>query len=419
MGRRRPWSPGRIVAVYVVLSLAWAGLTGPLVLRLVGDPRWHEGIRIVNRAAFVVLSSLLLYALIRRSESEVRRFGAELRSAFDNMADGLLLVDSEMRVVDANRAAVELLGVASKKDLLGPLEDWARRFALRYPDASPVPFERYATRRALAGEAVVPYEGIMRRADGRELFVSISAAPLAGMGLAVTVIRDISAARRLEEVRDEFLATAAHELKTPLAVIKAYAQLVERRAPADAQPLAAIERQVDRLDRLVQHLLDTSRLHLEGEARRERLDLGVLAREVVDRARRGAPRHTFTVEAPAPVMVSVDRARLARVVAGLLDNSVRFSPAGGPVAVRVEVDTGEAVLSVTDRGVGIPREQQARVFERYYHAHGGGADDSAGIGLTLEVSRAIVERHGGRMTFESVAGQGSTFFVHLPLAAGA
>lgn len=115
----------------------------------------------------------------------------------------------------------------------------------------------------------------------------------------------------------------------------------------------------------------------------------------------------------------VDRPRLSRAVAVLVDNAVRFSPAGGPVAVQVDARAGEAILSVTDRGVGIPPERQARVFERFYHAHAGTPDHGAGLGLGLEVSRAIVERHGGRVTFESAPGLGTTFVVALPLAAEA
>lgn len=407
------------MALYAVLSLVWIAFSDRALLLLVSDPNRLEEAQTVKGTVFVAVTSLLLYELIRRGEAEVRRFGAEVRAAFDSMTDGVLLVDPQARIVEANRAAIELLGVGSKDELVGPLEEWGRRFALRYPDASPIPFEHYATRQVLAGERPTSYEAILRRADGSDVFARISAAPVEGTGLAVTLLHDISAARRLDEMRDEFLETAAHELKTPLAVIKAYAQLLEKRAPSDGQPLAAIERQVDRLDRLVQHLLDTSRLHLEVEGRREQLDLGALAREVVDRARRGAPRHTFTVEAPGPAPVVVDRPRLSRVVAVLVDNAVRFSPAGGPVAVQVDARAGEAILSVTDRGVGIPPERQARVFERFYHAHAGMPDHGAGLGIGLEVSRAIVERHGGRVSFESAPGQGTTFVVALPLAAEA
>ncbi|BDG06031.1 sensor histidine kinase [Anaeromyxobacter oryzae] len=404
---------------YAVVAVLWIAFSDHALSLLVPDPVRRDELQTVKGAAFVVITSILIYELIRRSEAGLRTRTAELRATVDSIADGVLVVDARLHVVEANRAIVELLGVGAKDELLGPLQEWGRRFELRDVEGRMIPFERYAARRAVAGERVSAYDARLRRADGLEVFASVSAAPVEGTGLAVVVLRDISAARRLDEVRDEFLETAAHELKTPLAVIKAYAQLVQKRDPADSQPLVAIQRQVDRLDRLVQHLLDTSRLRLEVEGRRERLDLGALASDVVERIRHGAPRHTITVEAPAPAPVEADAQRLARVVAGLVDNAVRFSPDGGPVAVRVEARAGEAVLSVTDRGVGIPPERQARVFERYYHAHAERPDDTAGLGLGLEVSRVIVERHGGRMAFESAPGRGSTFFLVLPLAAEA
>lgn len=125
----------------------------------------------------------------------------------------------------------------------------------------------------------------------------------------------MSAARRLDETRDEFLATAAHELKTPLAVIKAYAQMVQRRQPAEAPALTVVQRQVDRLDRMVQDLLDTSRLRLETpHGMRERVDVAALASEVVSRATAAAPRHALSVDAPEPAPVMADRARIARVL---------------------------------------------------------------------------------------------------------
>jgi signal transduction histidine kinase len=106
-----------------------------------------------------------------------------------------------------------------------------------------------------------------------------------------------------------------------------------------------------------------------------------------------------------------------RVITCLLDNAVRFSPAGGPILVAVEANGGEATVSVADRGVGIPPERQPQIFERYYRAHAGTAHDYGGLGLGLEMSRQMVERHGGRMWFESAPGAGSTFHFGLPLPA--
>jgi signal transduction histidine kinase len=113
--------------------------------------------------------------------------------------------------------------------------------------------------------------------------------------------------------------------------------------------------------------------------------------------------------------VVADRDRIARVLANLLENAVRFSPAGGEVRVRIESLDGQAIVSVVDRGIGIPPERQGEVFRRYYRAHAGTEHDYGGLGLGLEVSRAVVERHGGRMWFESAPGAGSTFHFGLPL----
>lgn len=417
---RSAWSPGRIVAAYALVSLLWIAFSDALLVHLVPDPVLRARAQTVKGAFFVVVTSALLLELIRRGDLGLRTLGAEVRATVDSMVDAVLLVDDEGRIVETNRAAVELLGVATKEDLLVPLRDWGRRFDLRYLDGTPVPYDRYATVRALAGERIKAYDAMARRADGKDVYFSVSAAPVEGAGhrlLAVAVLRDVTAARRLDEMREEFLATAAHEFKTPLAVVKAYAQLMQKRAPGDPG-LAVIQRQVDRLNRLVQHLLDTSRLRLQGgEGRRDAFDVSSLVAEAIEEARPSAPGHALEAEAPAPAVVHADRERILRVLTSLLDNAIRFSPAGGPVQVRVESQGGEVVVSVTDHGLGIPPERQPRIFERYYRAHAGTDQDYGGLGLGLDMSREIVTRHGGRMWFESVPGQGSTFHFSLPLAA--
>jgi signal transduction histidine kinase len=118
-------------------------------------------------------------------------------------------------------------------------------------------------------------------------------------------------------------------------------------------------------------------------------------------------------------VVVADRERIGRVITSLVDNAVRFSPEGGPVETRVEPDGSEVTISIRDRGLGIPPERQAHVFERYYRAHAGTPEDYGGLGIGLEMSREIVQRHGGRMWFESAPGVGSTFRFSLPLAGSA
>jgi PAS domain S-box-containing protein len=414
--RRIPWSPGRIVLAYALVAIAWVVLSDR-VLDAAVDGRASGWLQTLKGGGFVAVTSCCLFVLIRRRDRMVRRMASEVRATIESMGDGVLIVDGRRDVVEANQAAGDLLGVPPE-ELLGPLGAWVERFELRTTAGEPLALAQLASSRALAGERGVTLSAILRRPDGRDVFVAISSSPVVETEdraeLAVTTLRDVSAARRLDELRDDFLSTAAHELKTPLAVVKAYAQLLQRRVPAEAQALLVIERQVNRLTRLVQHLLDTTRLELDAHGRpRERFDLGRLARDVIERTRASAPRHAFTLEAARAPVVG-DRERLERVIDSLVENAVRFSPDGGAIDTRVEVLDGAVVFSVQDTGLGIPAERQARVFERHYRAHAGRPDDYGGLGLGLDMSREIVARHGGRMWFESEAGRGSTFHFSVP-----
>jgi PAS domain S-box-containing protein len=405
--------------VYAVVGLAWIAFSDRLVSALFPDPTVLARVQTVKGTFFVAVTAVLLLVLIRRSERRVSALGAELRATIDGMADGVFVVDARGDIVEANQAAVALVGASSKDEILGPIEDWGRRFQVRSTDGTPIERDGYAAVRVLAGEASAHYDAVLRRADGKDVWVSVAATPVVRPGrapLAVSVLRDVSETRRLDELREEFLSTAAHEFKTPLAVVKAYAQLMSRRDAGERRALAVIQRQVDRLTRLLEDILEGTRLRSDQDAGRvERFDLAALVRAAADRLRPAAPGHALAVDAEAPVTVLADRERIARVLANLLENAVRFSPEGGEVRVRVETIDGQAIVSVADRGIGIPAERQGEVFRRYYRAHAGTEHDYGGLGLGLEVSRAVIERHGGRMWFESAPGAGSTFHFGLPL----
>jgi two-component system, OmpR family, phosphate regulon sensor histidine kinase PhoR len=416
--RTFPITPFRVVVAYVVVGLLWIAFSDQALRLLIPDPALRDELQTLKGAFFVLATAALVFELVRRGQRGLVRFGTEIRAAVESMVDGVVVADAS-GLVEANRAAVELLGAAGKEQLLGSLEAFGERFQPRRADGVPIPVAELATARALRGERSTA-EVVLRRGDGKDVVLSLAAGPIVSPGspgMAITVMRDVSSAHRLEAMRDEFLATAAHELKTPLAVVKAYAQLVQRRTPAEAPALTVVQRQVDRMTRLVQHLLDASRLRLDtGGLAQAPFDLSGVAAEVVERVRSGVTGHALSLQAPARLPVQGDRDRVVRVVLSLVDNAVRFSPQGGPVEVRVETAGGEAVVSVTDHGLGIPMERQARVFERYYRAHAGTTEDYGGLGLSLELSREIVTRHGGRIWFESRPGAGSTFHFSLPLA---
>jgi len=416
-------TPLRIVVVYALLGALWILLSDRILEAFVPPGPLRDELQTVKGWAYVLATAVLLWALIRRQARETRALGARVQATLDSIGDAVLVVDPAAAIVDVNRAALAMLGLSDKAELLGPLVRLVSRFAMRSPDGSPFPPNGFASLRALKGETVRRLPAVLRRSDGSDVHVEITAAPvLDGLGgpvqFAVAVLRDVTEVRRLDEMRDEFLATAAHEFKTPLAIIKAYGQLLQRRSGADAPALEAVVRQVDRLSRLVQQLLEVARLRDGGpELRLAAYDLSGQVSEVVERLRRHAGGHRLRLAGCTEAPVRADRSRVEQVLVSLLDNALKFSPQGGEVTVEVARRDGEAVVSVQDAGVGIAPERQRRLFERYYRAHEGDPVDRGGFGLGLDLAREIVSRHGGKVWFESQEGAGSTFHFSLPIAA--
>jgi signal transduction histidine kinase len=221
------------------------------------------------------------------------------------------------------------------------------------------------------------------------------------------------------ELKDVFLASVAHEMRTPLAAAKAQAQLAlhqlhaGEKDRASAGALRVISRQIDKVVRLVSDLLDVSRLETGMfPLNRSDVDLAAVAEEVADRMRPLSEGHEIAVHAPELAKVTADRDRIEQVLSNLLSNAIRYSPEKGPIDVAVQTHPESVQFSVRDRGLGVPRGQQKLIFERFARAHG---DD--GLGLGLAIAKLIVEQHGGRIWVESTgkSGEGSTFFVRLPL----
>jgi signal transduction histidine kinase len=221
------------------------------------------------------------------------------------------------------------------------------------------------------------------------------------------------------EMKDVFLASVAHEMRTPLAAAKAQAQLaLHQLGDSDcdsrsANALQLISRQIDKVARLVSDLLDMNRLEA-GLLRLNRgeVDLGVVVRDVVARMQVLTPNSPISVNAPDHLVIVGDRDRLEQVLTNLVTNAIRYSPANAPIDVKVEVSGDSAQVCVRDHGMAIPLDQQRRIFERFARVRPGGE----GLGLGLAIAKAIVEQHGGNIWVESsgVPGEGSLFFVRLP-----
>lgn len=233
-----------------------------------------------------------------------------------------------------------------------------------------------------------------------------------------------AAAEAAVEQRDRFISTAAHELKTPLAVLLGNAQLLLRRAeqdyaldPVNRRNLRIILAQAQRLHRLIATLLDVSRLE-SGRLVSARLpvDLCRVASQLAEELTPTLIRHVISLDLPdEPVLVAGDELRLEQMVQNLLHNAIKYSPRGGEIRVTVQRSENEALLSVSDQGIGIPEAELPRLFQRYFRASNAEARQIGGMGFGLFIVREIVESHGGTVEVQSVEGRGSTFTVHLPL----
>ncbi|WP_129632292.1 ATP-binding protein [Candidatus Oscillochloris fontis] len=396
---------------------------------------------ICNQVGFAV-ANVRLYA----DSSRERR---KLHTVVTSIAEGVLLCDGRGRLMLANEAALTLLRLDSLpfEQRLADMPDFYR---MRDMNGDRLTLDQLPFARALAGEIFQDYRLILRGSSGDETVMSFSGAPARAddgqIEGAVVVFRDVTTHEKLERAKDEFLAVAAHELRSPLAAVRNYADLLLRREQQrsqadsrDVRGLTILTQQVSHMLRMVDNLLDVSRIDAgQLDLQLQPVNLVALANQVIDQQRPAAGSRELVLEYPdAELMIACDSLRIHQVMTNLINNAIKYSPEGGRVSVRLrvvhdvqrhlfgdqpsaEVETllqrsaehGLVVITVTDEGGGITPEQQARLFERFYRARSQRAE---GLGLGLYLSRQFVQMHGGVIWVESVEGAGSTFAFALPI----
>lgn len=365
-----------------------------------------------------------------RLHAESLRVAAEQTAILSHIADGVLMIDPAGRIVYANDAAYRLLGIVSRLPSNAMIRMVGSLLDITADDGHTIDVDDMILAHALQGEVLTNVERAIRHPDGTEVIIQASAAPVItedGRRIgAVSVFRDVTAHRQLERERETFLSAAAHDLKTPLTTVKAMAQVLERRIRRHPTPeteplidgLDKIDRTVTRMARLVNDLLDVSRMEM-GEP----IDLVRSPTDLLDLVQRVVAempqRHRISLETELAVLPGfIDSDRLERVITNLLSNAIKYSPGGDPVTVTVGRDeTREgswAAISVRDQGMGIPEMDLPRVFERFYRARNvEGRFPGTGIGLLG--AKQIVELHGGTITVNSVEGEGTVVEVRMPL----
>ncbi|MCS7283001.1 MAG: ATP-binding protein [Anaerolineae bacterium] len=381
------------------VAVMWVGFARPRRI----EPSEIDLLSTLASQTAVLVENARLFQL---AEGGRRRLSAILTST----SDAILVTDRDDRILLVNPAAERALGIPSE-ELVGrlvtevPLEESLVRI-LREPLGRGGP---------LVEEVPLP--------NGRVFYASAStilSAEGENMG-RVVVMRDITHFKELDEMKSEFVATVSHDLRAPLTFIRGYASMLPMAGdltPKQQEYLEKIFAGIEQMSALVENLLNLQRIEAGIGLEERPCHLGALLVEAVDgmRARAVAKGLTLSIEAsePAPVVWG-DAMLLRQAIANLVDNAIKYTPAGGKVTVGLRVVGQEVHISVTDTGIGIAPEDQVRLFEKFYRIRHRGMDEAPGSGLGLAIVKSIVERHGGRVWVESQLNRGSTFTIALPL----
>ncbi len=380
-------------------------------------------------------------------DGELERHRLEL--IISSMAEGLLITDAQGAITSLNRSAQQLFAQAQVDVESGDVTS-VRKLAANsnvtwlYDLANIID-------RALTGNTVMNQELIAgTQGDTVPLTLNISAAPLHDANQAhthpigvVAVLNDVTSHKQIEKLKDEFVSVVSHELRTPLTAIKGYTQHLARRLDRrlremrgtlqgqqqsasaveppesyDLRSLNIVQSQTEHLERLVNDLLDLSRvqwgeLHLQYST----FYLADVLAECVRSAQISAEQHTIYLDIQVQdSKIAADKLRISQVIGNILDNAVKFSPQGGQVTVKLQQRDNDYLVSVIDQGIGVSPEYFDHIFERFYRVRNTVSRQYSGIGLGLYVARAIVEAHGGQIWLSSNSGIGSTFYFTLPSA---
>jgi two-component system, OmpR family, phosphate regulon sensor histidine kinase PhoR len=328
-----------------------------------------------------------------------------------SMVEGVAVVNGSERLVFANPGFAEILDLDVPPTSGSALVEVVRQTELLE-----------AVRKVLSGEPRVQSEIVTGTLRQHYFAITVAAVRAGDTIGAVVVLHDITELRKLERVRRDFVANVSHELRTPLTAIQGFAETLLAGAIDDPQNrtrfLEIILEHSRRLARLTEDLLMLSKMDAERlELEFRRLSVSQLIESCLETAQRRAAEKDLRISVNLPPKlpdISADRRRLAEVLQNLLDNAIQYTLPGGQIIVSAEMGDDEAIVTVSDTGIGIPQADQPRIFERFYRVDVARSREAGGTGLGLAIAKHLVEVHGGRLWVESEVGQGSQFHFSVP-----
>jgi two-component system phosphate regulon sensor histidine kinase PhoR len=341
-----------------------------------------------------------------------------LQTVLKGMAEGVLVVDDRGRIVMINDALRKLFSLSTEVVDKTPLE------VIRNSELEGTIQEAIRGEKNSSLELTLPsFLGKTFEVNVVGILPSDEEFHKMGKGIrgAIAVFHDISRLKELEKIRQDFVANVSHELRTPLTTIKGYAETLLEGALKEEvayQFVQVIKRQSDRLTKIVEDLLALSKIELkEFQLKIETLPFHELAEDVLRYIQEATEKKKISIslELPTPLMVKGDRHYLEQILINLIDNAIKYGREGGKITVSaVQRNQSEVEISVIDNGIGIPKEDLPRIFERFYRVDKGRSQELGGTGLGLSIVKHLISAHGGRVWAESQFGEGSTFYFTLP-----
>ena len=404
---------GLIISVLLSFLLSKT-LTTPIERLTEGAERVADGdfshkIEVASRDEIGVLTGTFndMAQQLKRTLEEVENERTKLGTLFLHMTDGVVAFSGDGTVIQSNPAAERMLGRAIP---IGGGESYDTLFS----DVAP-----------LQGVLAVEQPGYLdgeREVDGRSLELLLTPFDQERLGGVLVVIHDVTEQRKTEEMRREFVANVSHELRTPLTNIRSYAETLADNAgdiPPETEKnfLGVILNESDRMTHIVQDLLTLSRFDSgRSELNLAPFDFGEAVRDVYQANRLEAQRHGHTMELELPGSLPEivgDRERILQVMMNVVSNSIKYTPDGGRIRLSAGVQGKRVWMEVADNGIGIPKEDRGRIFERFYRVDKARSRESGGTGLGLSIAKEIIDRHQGTIELVDRPGPGLTVRITL------
>jgi two-component system, OmpR family, phosphate regulon sensor histidine kinase PhoR len=368
-----------------------------------------------------------LEEIVKHRTEQLEQEKELLSVTFSSMTDGVVVTDAQKKIVLLNKVAEQLIGIKLDAAKDKPIDDVMQLLDER----SREPVENPVDQALATGEVANRIESsLIIQKNNRQYPVLAAAAPICkNQGIvrgavvrgAVMLLHDLSAEREIDRMKTDFVSSISHELRTPLTSIKAYTETILRDSnmpePTKHEFLVAIDEESNRLAELVNGLLEISQLQSgKAQINEQNIDISKTIKKIVSSLKYTADKKNIRLEIAGDntnIMFIGDEAKIYSMFSNLINNAIKFTPAGGLVSISIKQQDMELIVKVSDTGIGIPKEELSKIFQRFYRVKQQGKQ-IPGTGLGLAIVSEVAALHNGKVEVESNLGQGTTFTVILP-----